>query len=112
MVKSSTAQLDATFSALSDPTRRAILERLAAGRSTVSELAEPFAVSLPAISKHLTVLEDAGLLKRERDGRVRNCILVAEPMEDAAEWVERYRDFWEGRLYALGKFLDKQQKGS
>ena len=111
MVKSRTVALDATFSALSDPTRRAILERLSSGSSTVSELAAPFGVSLPAISKHLTVLENAGLLRRKKDGRVRNCTLIAGPMRAAAEWVELYRDFWEGKLDALGDFLEKQQKG-
>jgi DNA-binding transcriptional ArsR family regulator len=111
MVKSaqSTIQLDRTFAALADPTRRAIIERLAFGETTVSELAKPFRMSLPAVSKHLSVLEGAGLVKRERSGRVRNCTLVAAPMKDAAEWVERYSVFWEERLDALGHFLEQSK---
>jgi DNA-binding transcriptional ArsR family regulator len=104
--------LDATFSALSDPTRRAILARLALGEATVSELAEPFPVSLPAISKHLRVLESAGLLRRNVDGRVHRCTLVSEPMKEAAGWVEQYRVFWESQLNALEKYLEGTQKES
>ena len=83
--------LDSVFSALSDPTRRAILARLALGPSTVMELAKPFEMSLPAVSKHLKVLERTGLLAREIDGRVHHCQLMAVPMEGAASWMERYR---------------------
>jgi len=98
--------LDLTFGALSDPTRRAILARLSEGDATVGELAAPFAVSRPAISKHLRVLERAGLVHRARDGRLSRCALDAEPMRDAADWVETYRGFWEGRLDALALYLD------
>ncbi len=100
--------LDRTFGALADPTRRAILARLAAGEATVGELAAPFAVSRPAISKHLRVLERAGLVQRTRTGRLSRCALDADPMRDAAEWVERYRAFWEGRLDALSRYLERE----
>jgi DNA-binding transcriptional ArsR family regulator len=101
------SRLDATFGALADPTRRAILARLAQSpESSVGELARPFAISLPAISRHLRVLEGAGLVSREKDGRVHRCRLVAEPMETAAAWIERYRQFWEVRLDALQAFLE------
>ncbi|MFQ5693405.1 MAG: ArsR/SmtB family transcription factor [Nitrospinota bacterium] len=106
MVKHPSATLDATFAALSDPTRRAILARLARGESSVTELARPFNVSLPAVSKHLRVLERAGLLVRERDGRVHRCRLNAKPMKDADDWIRRYRNFWENRLDALAKYLE------
>ncbi len=107
MVKYMTPSLDATFAALADPTRRAILARLARGESSVSHLAEPFPVSLPAISKHLRVLERAGLIVRKKDGRVRRCRLLPEPMKDAAEWIERYRQFWEQQFEALARFLEE-----
>jgi DNA-binding transcriptional ArsR family regulator len=99
--------LDATFGALADPTRRAILARLARGEAMVTELAEPFDVSLPAISKHLRVLESAGLLEREIDGRIHRCRLAAEPMKDAAAWIARYRTFWETQFDALAKYLEE-----
>jgi DNA-binding transcriptional ArsR family regulator len=99
--------LDATFSALADPTRRAILARLAAGERTVGELAEPFAVSLPAVSKHLRVLERAGLLVQEKDGRTRRCHLEPRPLEDASKWIERYRKFWEARFQRLDAVLEE-----
>lgn len=105
MVKQLGNPLDATFAALADPTRRRILERLSDGEATVGELAEPFNISPPAISKHLRVLESAGLLTQERDGRVRHCRLVAEPMQDAIEWIARYGQFWEGRFDALDRYL-------
>ena len=92
MVKSA-ATLDATFAALADPTRRAILARLALGETSVGELATPFAMSLPAVSKHLGVLEGAGLLTRERDGRVRRCRLEPGPLHSAADWIAQYRRF-------------------
>ncbi len=98
--------LDATFAALSDPTRRAILARLAHGQATVSELAAPFPFSLPAVSKHLRVLESAGLLKREIDGRVHRCRLAPEPMKTVAQWIEHYRVFWEKQFNALAQFLE------
>lgn len=106
MVNYSTRTLDATFGALSDPTRRAILAHLAQGELSVTALAAPFRVSLPAISKHLGVLERAGLLRREKHGRVRRCRLAAKPMKDAAEWIERYRRFWEDQLDALARYLE------
>jgi DNA-binding transcriptional ArsR family regulator len=106
MVNYSTTALDATFGALSDPTRRAILARLAQGEAMVTELAEPFRVSLPAISKHVRVLEAAGLLEREVDGRVHRCRLAAEPMKNAAAWIEQYRVFWELQFDALAKYLE------
>jgi len=99
-------RLDLVFGALADTTRRAILARLAGGEATVGELAAPFAISRPAISKHLKVLEGAGLVHRTKDGRLRRCGLDAAPMRDAAEWVERYRLFWEDRLDALKSYLE------
>lgn len=89
-----TAQLDATFAALADPTRRSILARLAQGEATVTELAEPFAMTQPAISKHLKVLERAGLISRGRDAQRRPCRLEAQPLQQAAEWLVDYRQFW------------------
>ena len=102
--------LDATFSALADPTRRAILSRLALGDARVSELAEPFEMSLPAISKHLRVLERAGLLHREKQGRAFRCRLEARPMEEAESWIGRYRAFWEDRLDALERYLAASER--
>ena len=104
----SSGTLDRTFAALSDSTRRAILARLAQGEATVGELARPFRVSRPAISKHLRVLERAGLVQRERDGRVSRCELDAEPMRDAAEWIGRYREFWSDRLDSLARYLERE----
>jgi DNA-binding transcriptional ArsR family regulator len=98
--------LDSTFAALSDATRRGILARLAAGEFSVSELAKPYDMSLPAVSKHLRVLESAGLLRRRKDGRVQRCNLVAGPMKSAAEWIEHYRRFWEAQLDSLARFLE------
>ena len=89
-------QLSVTFAALADPTRRAILARLAEGEATVNQLAEPFAMTLPAVSKHLKVLERAGLITRSRTAQWRPCKLDARPLQDAAGWVERYRQYWEG----------------
>ena len=103
MVKS--RSLDATFGALADPTRRAIVERLMRGDAAVGELAEPFDMSLPAISKHLTVLERAGLIERVKDGRTRRCRLLEGPMRDALEWIAIYGRFWEGQLDSLERFL-------
>jgi DNA-binding transcriptional ArsR family regulator len=94
-------ELDAVFSALSDPTRRAIVVRLAEGEASVSELAAPFDVSLPAVTKHLAVLERAGLLEHHKEGRVRHCRLVAAPMRAADDWLSTYRVFWEKRLDSL-----------
>ena len=100
-----TLQLDTTFAALSDPTRRAILARLATGEATVTELAEPFAISLPAISKHLKVLERAGLILRGRDAQRRPCRLRAAPLGDAAAWLGDYRQFWEESFDRLDEYL-------
>ena len=107
MVKYQLDPLSTTFSALADPTRRAILARLALGETTVGDLAEPFAMSLPAVSKHLKVLEQAGLLIRAKDGRLRRCALDAEPMKAAADWIAEYRRFWEVQLDSLGRYLDE-----
>jgi DNA-binding transcriptional ArsR family regulator len=98
--------LSTTFAALADPTRRAILARLASGQCTVSELAAPFAMSLPAVSRHLRVLEHAGLIAKDRAAQWRPCRLQAAPIRDVAEWAERYRDIWEGRLDRLGSYLN------
>lgn len=100
-----TATLDATFAALADPTRRAILARLARGEASVKELAEPFAMSQPAISKHLKVLERAGLVERGRDAQRRPCRLVAEPMRAATEWLGDYRRFWAESYDRLDEML-------
>jgi DNA-binding transcriptional ArsR family regulator len=97
--------LSATFSALADPTRRAILSRLATGESSVTELARPFDISMPAISKHLKVLERAGLIERGRDAQWRPCRLHAAPLKGAADWIDQYRAFWEQRLDRLGEYL-------
>lgn len=101
----SNEDLDLTFGALADSTRRSILAHLTRGEATVGELARPFDISRPAISKHLRVLERAGLVSRTRDGRVSRCELDASPMRDAAEWVETYRRYWEGRLDRLSRYL-------
>lgn len=100
-------RLDATFAALADPTRRAILARLASGEASVTELAEPFAMSQPAISKHLKVLERAGLISRGRDAQRRPRRLEAGPLAEATEWLERYRQFWEGSFQRLDALLDE-----
>ena len=97
---SSPAGLDATFFALADPTRRAILARLASGEASVAELAEPFDMTQPAVSKHLRVLERAGLIVRGRDAQRRPSRLEAKPLEEAVEWLENYREFWERRFDA------------
>ncbi|MEM9188449.1 MAG: metalloregulator ArsR/SmtB family transcription factor [Myxococcota bacterium] len=98
-------RLDAIFSALSDPTRRQILERLTIGEATVGELAAPFAMSQPAVSKHLKVLEQAGLIARTKDAQRRPCRLVGAPLQEAAEWLETYRRFWEERFERLDALL-------
>ena len=101
--------LSATFAALSDPTRRAILARLAAGEATVNELAEPFDISLPAVSRHLKVLEKARLITREREAQWRRCRLSAEPLKEAAEWMDRYRAFWDASFTRLDAHLAQVQ---
>ena len=101
--------LSITFSALADPTRRAILARLSSGEASVSELAEPFEMSLPAVSKHLKVLERAGLITRGREAQWRPCRLAAGPLKDAADWLEHYRRFWEESFDRLGDYLGELQ---
>ena len=103
-------RLTTTFSALADPTRRAILARLAAGERSVTELAQPFAMSLPAVSRHLKVLEHAGLVARGRDAQWRPCRLDAAPLKDVADWAARYRRFWEQSLDRLDDYLHRLQK--
>jgi DNA-binding transcriptional ArsR family regulator len=102
-------QLSGTFAALADPTRRAILARLAGGEATVTELAEPFAMSLPAVSKHLKVLERAGLIARGRTAQWRPCRLEPAPLRDASEWLAAYRQFWEGSFDRLDEHLRELQ---
>ena len=101
--------LSATFAALADPTRRAILTTLADGEASVTELAEPFEMTLPAVSKHLKVLERAGLIQRSSRAQWRPCRLSPEPLKDVSEWVERYREFWEPRLNRLDEYLSDLQ---
>lgn len=105
----STDPLSATFAALADPTRRAILARLATGECSVTELAEPFSMSLPAVSKHLRVLERAGLIVQRRDAQWRPCRIEATPLKEAFDWTARYRELWEGRLDRLDDYLKKLQ---
>jgi DNA-binding transcriptional ArsR family regulator len=107
----SPSRLDATFAALADPTRRGILARLASGQASVTELARPFAMSQPAISKHLKVLERAGLISRRRDAQRRPRRLEAKPLAQATEWLERYRQFWEGNFQRLDALLDELKTG-
>ncbi|HEY9432544.1 MAG TPA: metalloregulator ArsR/SmtB family transcription factor [Blastocatellia bacterium] len=102
-------QLSVTLSAIADPTRRAILERLAEGEATVGELAEPFEMSLPAISKHLKVLEQAGLIERGRDAQWRPCRIAAGPLKEVADWVGRYRNHWEESFDRLDAYLRELQ---
>jgi DNA-binding transcriptional ArsR family regulator len=102
--------LSLTFAALADPTRRAILRRLRSGVTSVTELAEPFDMSLPAVSKHLKVLEKAGLITRGRDAQRRPCRLEAAPLKEAADWVEGYRRFWEESFDRLETYLKELQK--
>lgn len=102
-------QLSTTFAALADPTRRAILARLASGECSVTELAEPFEMSLPAVSKHLRVLERAGLIARGREAQWRPCRLEAGPLKEVADWAESYRHIWEQRLDRLGSYLQQLQ---
>jgi DNA-binding transcriptional ArsR family regulator len=105
-----TDQLSVTFAALADPTRRAILARLTQGEASVTELAEPFSISLPAVSKHLKVLERAGLIERGRDAQWRPCRLKASPLKDVADYVERYRRHWEESFDRLDEYLKELQR--
>jgi DNA-binding transcriptional ArsR family regulator len=109
MVERRSKLLDRTFGALADPTRRRILAQLAEGEECVTELARPHAMSLAAVSKHLIVLEKAGLVKRRRNGRVHSLALEAAPMKEARAWIDRYRKFWEGNLDQFEKYLDTLQ---
>jgi len=102
-----TDQLSATFGALADPTRRAILARLSSGEASVTELAKPFEMSMPAISKHLKVLEHAGLIARGREAQWRPCRIEAAPLKDVAGWVENYRQFWEQSFDRLDEYLQE-----
>ena len=106
-----TDQLTETFTALADPTRRAIVARLAEGDATVTELAKPFPVSLPAISRHLKVLERAGLISRNRSAQSRPSSLLPEPLQEATAWMETYREMWESRMDRLDEHLREIQKG-
>ncbi len=105
-----TDQLSTTFAALADPTRRAILARLTSGEASVTELAKPFKISMPAISKHLKVLEHAGLIQRSREAQWRPCRLEAAPLKEVSDWTERYRRFWEERFDRLDEYLAELQK--
>jgi DNA-binding transcriptional ArsR family regulator len=105
-----TDHLSTTFAALADPTRRAILARLAVGEASVTELAEPFDMSMPAVSKHLKVLERAGLIARGREAQWRPCRLEAAKLKEVADWLERYREIWEGRLDRLEAYLETLNK--
>ena len=109
MVKYRHDPLSEVSGAPAEPTRRAILARLALGETSVGELADPFEMSLPAVSKHLGVLETAGLVQREKQGRVRRCQLDGRPLEAAATWIEHYRRFWEARLDSLARYLEEPQ---
>jgi DNA-binding transcriptional ArsR family regulator len=106
MVNNPPERLNIVFSALSDPTRRAILDRLARSQATVMELAAPFEMSLPAVSKHLRILEHAGLIAREKEGRIHHMRLTADAMKDAAEWLGHYRRFWTDQLDNLAAYLE------
>ena len=110
MVKYQSTTLNRTFAALADPTRRRILAHLARGDKCVTHLARPHAMSLPAVSKHLRILEKAGLLRRRRYGRVHQMQLDGKPLKEAAQWVEEYRKFWEGSLDRLAAYLEKTNK--
>src|SRR5271154_756357 len=110
MVKYRSQMLDRTFAALADPTRRRILARLAHGDRCVTDLARPYSMSLPAVSKHLRVLENAGLIRRRRRGRVHSLKLEAAPMKQASQWIEEYRKFWEESFDRLDEYLKQLQK--
>jgi DNA-binding transcriptional ArsR family regulator len=102
--------LSTTFAALADPTRRAILAKLSKGEASVNELAGPFKMSLPAVSKHLKVLEKAGLISRSREAQWRPCRLMAEPLKEASDWIDSYRDFWEQSFDRLDEYLKELQE--
>ena len=106
------AQLDATFGALADPTRRAILASLMLGELSISQLAEPHRMSLPAVMKHLRVLEHAGLVSQQKTGRTRFCRLAPKPLKEAEQWISQYRQFWEGAFDSLERFLSQPESQS
>jgi len=108
-MQTATDHLSSTFSALADPTRRAILARLSSGEASVQELAKPFNMTLPAVSKHLKVLEKARLIRRSRSAQWRPCYLEAAPLKEASDWVDQYRKFWEASLDRLGDYLKELQ---
>jgi DNA-binding transcriptional ArsR family regulator len=110
MVKYKSPLLNRTFAALADPTRRSILENLSHGDRCVTDLARPHSMSLPAVSKHLRVLEKAGLIRRRRNGRIHSLKLQATPLKEAAQWIEEYRQFWEGTLDSLAAYLEKNNQ--
>ena len=109
MVKYQGAVLDRTFSAISDPTRREILDQLARGPASISELAQPLGISLPGLMKHVRILEEADLVKTEKNGRTRECRLGPAQLDDAAEWIDRYRERWERRLDRLETYITKKK---
>jgi len=109
MVKYSGTVLDRTFSAVSDPTRRGILDRLVRGPASISELAQPLGISLPGLMKHIRILEEADLVKTSKNGRTRECRLGAARLDEAAEWIERYRERWEERLDRLETYIAKKK---
>jgi DNA-binding transcriptional ArsR family regulator len=109
-VKYQAATLDSVFHALADPTRRAITDRLARGEASVSELAEPFALTLPGVTRHLAVLEHAGLITHRKVGRVRRCRLVAAPLKEADDWIARYSVFWNARLDELAAHVEREER--
>ncbi len=111
MVNYSEAVLDKTFDALASPIRRGILARLSQGWATVTELAEPYDVSLPAISKHLRIMKEAGLIEKRKVGRVHYCRIIPGPMQNATEWLNFYRAFWEAQLKSLAELLDRGDEG-
>lgn len=108
-MQTTTDHLSSTFAALADPTRRAILAKLSSGEATVQDLARPFKMTLPAVSKHLKVLEKAKLIRRSRSAQWRPCYLVAEPLKEASDWMEQYRKFWEESYARLDELLKKLQ---
>lgn len=112
MVNYNDETLTTVFSALSDPTRRAILTRLSSGEHSVSELAEPFDMSLPAISKHLRILQKSGLIQRRKDGRIHYLSLVADPMQTASDWLQNYQQFWESSFDALAQLVESVDEES
>jgi DNA-binding transcriptional ArsR family regulator len=108
MVKYSVA-LDSTFGALADPTRRAILAALVLGQASITELAKPHRMSLPAVMKHVRVLEEAGLVSQKKIGRTRRCQLAAQPLKEAEQWLSQYRAFWEGTFDSLARYLSQEE---